>query len=102
MQLPGNLKASINTMEKMLFCAASGLLQRSGSKEVQLDPNSSPVKQMRMFKDRDADGIPYVFIQAVLYLDEDAQILDNDRWAEIMPITDMAMPTKYTTGNNGG
>lgn len=102
MQLPENLKLSINTAEKMLFCVASAILQRSASKEVQLDSNSAPIKQTRMFRDRDADGNPYVYIQIVLFQDENTLILDNDRWAEILPITDLTMPVKYTTGNNSG
>ena len=72
------------------------ILQRSASKEVQLDVNSAPIKQTRMFKDRDADGNAYVFLQIVVFLDEDALITDNNRWAEVMPITDLSMPVKYT------
>lgn len=102
MQLPNNLKSSINTAEKMVFSLASALLQRSASKEVQLDSNSAPIKQTRMFKDRDADGNPYVYIQIVLFMDENTLIQDNDRWAEVLPITDLSVPEKYTTGNSNG
>lgn len=102
MQLPDNLKASINTVEKGLGVFASALLQRMGGQTVQLDVNAAPVKQIRIFKDRDADGRPYMFIQAVLFLDEDAIIMDNDRWAEILPCTDMAMPAQYRTGTTSG
>lgn len=102
MQLPTNLKPSINTVEKGLFTFASALLQRMGGQTVQLDVNAAPVKQLRIFKDRDADGNSYVFIQAVLFVNEDAVIMDNDRWAEILPCTDMAMPTQYRTSSSSG